>query len=1366
MSGEKIFALDLGVNSIGWAVVNRTDQEKGLAQYEICGLNSRIFQEMVDAKEKPKNQKRRQQRGMRRNYAQRKRRRAELIHCLQENNLLPPIFDERQANKIDKAFAECVLRKSWNKEWQEKEKFHASPFAMRALGLERDLQAYEFGRALLHLQKRRGYFSNRGAKYIELFEYLKALDEEGYKELEKQGSDKDTDKETGIVLGKIRKRLSDMKEQGSDKDTDKEPRIVLGKIRKLLSDMKEQSSDKDTDKEPRIVLDGIGKLLSDMKEQGSDKDTDKEPRIVLDGIRKLLSDMKKQGSDKETRIVLSGIDKLSSDMIEQGARTIGEYVWKKSHNTGQSPQRITRYYVEETKQRGGDEKIGFYATRKMTVEEFNLLWQRQAQPLELSEELRKRIECLIFYQTPLEKSFQAKTGKVVDYLGLEKYIKRRNKPTRGACSFIIDKPRMAKAALPFQEARTRQFINNVTLSGNPLNKIQRETLYDALKDQDNLNEGRMPWKKVAELFGCKRAEINYSRAGDSEEDGKSGVIGNRTAHDIISSVGIDFWKNLPERQEAKGLNAKKREHSREQLVDDLLTIVDRKALYRRLVNHWGLPGGFGNAAFKLATLELESGYSKHCRRVWNDLLPHLREGKNYYESCQRAGFWQENEKTGNKKKNSIAVEDIPNIANPIVQKALYEARKVVNALVQRYGHPVEIRVEMAREMAQSKKHRKEIEQQQMENRKRNAAADNKLMEYIRSGKVMGLEYMSMGGGKKSIKPKDRKKYIMWHDEQEMQCPYCGKRIGCADLFNGGAEVEHILPQVAFQQNYMNTVLACKKCNTDKNGRSPYEAWGNSDKWQDICSRIGNKKKDKNKFPNMPLVKKRRICDEKFSSRDSRNDFVQRQLKDTQYIAVAVKNMLEKIDIPVRISKGRATALLRRLWGLNNVLPNHPDAGRLRSQQDDNTVLLYDENAAKESKNRMDHRHHAVDALVIAMTDTATLQKMTQRWERFMERRNFGDKPFPLPISQYANDSGALCSALRERFSRTVVSHMTKRKVYGALHEETAYGESSYEEEVPLSSRADSRKKFITELLAITVNSNKQAIGVDGKVVQGDAKWLVDEDMRNILTRYLKEGNHKNYPFHPQTCEPIKSVRVFRRCYVHRISVEEALKYAKKEWKPGNNTWIMDKTVHAVLQSCLNKQSVKEAAKRLIQQPPRMPLRGKAGEGPVIKTVRVAGNNDEASVRRLQKYKIYKTGSNHHAEIFYNEKDETRGRIVSMLDAAKRSAQGKAVIDKNPEEEWGGEWKFKMYLCINDMVEFDAIDEGEKLPRKNLQNKEFPEERLVYRVQKMSGSRVFFRHHTLATSSDSDNYGYICRSLSRLKGCRKAQLGLLGHYSND
>jgi len=1259
MKTEKnyIFALDLGVNSIGWAVVNRINgaNANDAVQYELCGLNSRIFQEMVDAKTRtPKNQKRRQQRGMRRNLAQRKRRRAELIRCLQDNDLLPPTFDGKRANEIDRRFAERVLNKEWDGQWREKEKFHASPFAMRALGLERDLERHEFGRALLHLQKRRGYFSNRGAKYVELFEHLKVLDTEEKEELKKE---KGADKETGIVLG---------------------------------------------------------------------------------GIRQLFAVMEKQGT-----------------------RTVGEYVWRKSMDTGQSPQRITRHYIEEAKRRGDqikDEKINFYATRKMTKDEFDFLWKKQAPPLSLNEVLRENIECLLFYQTPLEKAFQAKTGKVANYLGLKTYVKRWNKPTRGVCSFQIDKPRMAKAALPFQEARTWQVINNLLVRGKLLNAEQRQKLYEALKEGNNLNkDGRMSWSNVAKVFACTPREINYSRVGDGEEDGKSGLIGNRTANNIAGCAGAEFWQMLSEQQQ-------------EQLVTDLLTITDKKALYLRLVKQWGQEGGFGNAAFNLATEELESGYSKHCRRVWSALLLHLRGGCNYYEACQKAGYLQD--KKTHYKREKIYIRDIPNIANPIVQKALYESRKVVNALVQQYGRPVEIRVEMAREMAQSKKHRKEIEDQQTENRKRNAEADDKLREYIRSGNVMGLEYMQMGGGKKRILPADRKKYIMWHHEQEYKCPYCGTRIGCADLFNGGAEIEHILPQIAFKQNYMNTVLTCRDCNQEKKGRSPYEAWRGTDKWDSVCRRISNKEKSRDDFPNMPFAKKRRIRDEKFlaakeHSEENESEFVQRQLKDTQYIAVAVKNMLEKIGIPVRVSKGGATAELRRLWGLNNILPRHPDSGGLREDKDDNAVLQYDKDAAKESKNRMDHRHHAIDALVIAMTDTAALQEMTRRWKHFMEFGEFGDTPFPLPMRQYADSANALCAFLRGRLSRTVVSHMTKRKVYGALHEETAYGEGCYEKDVSLPTRANSRKKFIGELLAITINNKKQAIGGDGTVVQGGAQWLADDDMRDILTRYINDGNHKGYPVHPQTREFIKSVRVFCRCYVHRISVQDALEYAKKDWIPGHKTWIVDKVVHAVLQSYLNGQTPKEMAKHLVLQPPRMPLKdGKEGKGPEIKTVRVAQHKGEASVRKLQQFKIYQTGSNHHAEIFCNaDGSQTQGRIISMFEAAQRRARGEAVIDKNPDEAWKGEWQFKMYLCINDMVVFDAVEEDKKLPHANPKNSGCPEERLIYRVQKMSGGSIIFRHHTLATSSNEDHYGKIQRSISQLKGCKKIEISVLGSYSN-
>ena len=1263
---DYILGLDLGVNSVGWAVVDcalrpiaESGSERRFLPTGLRALNARIFQEMVDAKTRvPKNQKRRQMRGMRRSAAQAKRLRRRLILLLSESKMLPDgtdlIFTEAAANRIDREFAARIVGKELPAghqkipaEWSPSEKALASPFAMRARGLDKDLTRVEFGRVLLHLAKRRGYFSNRGAKFVELFEWL-----------------------------------------------------------------------------------GI--------EDKPESDREREDDKAVDSARKQ--------KDAETRKVLDGLQKLQDALEKNNARTVGEYVWKRRADADGETLRITGHFVEQPKEKGRDkgeiERIGFYATREMTKKEFGLLWQKQESGLDLSDDLREKIRFLIFHQTPLQSSFQKKPPQTAEMLGLQNYRPRR-RPERGSCSFEQHKPRAAKASLIFQEARTRQTINHLRLHGDRLSAAQRDNLFAAANNPANLNSnGRMPWQAVAKALGARsKAAINFDRGVD-ESDIKNGLVGNRTAQTIAAAVGADFWRDLSEKDQ-------------EQLVEDLLTIADPKTLFRRLERprKWGLSK---DDALNLATAELEPGYCQHSRLAWNKLLPFLRPdaarenkepddgmdesgwdpaGMTYHNACQAAGYSRADQQP-EREKRRLRESDIPNIANPIVQKALFETRRVVNAVIARFGSPVEIRVEMARDMATSKEHRAKIEKQQAVNRKRNAEAE---------------EILRQRGVK--ITRRNRQKYIVWHHEQGGLCPYCGVKIGIESLFGGGGEIEHILPQVGFRQNYMNTVVACVACNREKGARSPFQAWQGGEKWNRICASISDcrrgasRRENADEFPNMPEAKKRRIRDENFSP-ENVDEFVESQLRNTQYIAVAAKTLLEKTGVRVRVTKGGATAELRHLWGLNGVLSPRPQNDNGGGEE------------VKDAKNRRDHRHHAIDALVVALTDHKTLMEMTARYKIFVESRSWPKDPLPLPKGlEFAG------TRLPDQFRQTVVSHMKKRKVYGALHEETPYGEGVFET-VEKIAPAKKLKKEIRDWIETEPDA------------QGKAAWIADAEIRAVLRAWLASGKTIEPPRNAETGEIIDSARIAHRCYVVRKPVEDALKYANCEWEPGKsrgkgvNRWIVDKGVHSILSRWL--RSCKEAARarmnsndkeekeikreiknRLAQNPPRM--HGRDGCGPEIKTVRIGEIINERSIVKLQKHKIFRLGSNHHVEVFRNGENETRGRFVSMFEAAQRKSRQLPVVNREPE--WSGEWRFQMALHINDMVRWEASKmshwDPSKIPA------EHRGQEPVYRVQEISAPNITFRHHSVATADD--DYGVLRKRDSTLAGCAPVKVGDLGIF---
>lgn len=157
---------------------------------------------------------------------------------------------------------------------------------------------------------------------------------------------------------------------------------------------------------------------------------------------------------------------------------------------------------------------------------------------------------------------------------------------------------------------------------------------------------------------------------------------------------------------------------------------------------------------------------------------------------------------------------------------------------------------------------------------------------------------------------------------------------------------------------------------------------------------------------------------RFLAREIPHDFATRQLNDTGSAALQIIGQLrrlwpdvgQKAPVNVEAVTGRVTDHLRRLWGLHDILADHG-----------------------KKKNRKDHRHHAIDALTIACADPGMTNRLSQYWQRSDEP--WAKRPtIPLPWPTIRADAEKAIEAI-------VVSHRVRKKVSGALHKETIYGDT-------------------------------------------------------------------------------------------------------------------------------------------------------------------------------------------------------------------------------------------------------------------------------------------------------------------------------------
>jgi CRISPR-associated endonuclease Csn1 len=697
----------------------------------------------------------------------------------------------------------------------------------------------------------------------------------------------------------------------------------------------------------------------------------------------------KPSLDKEEGAFKADISELRRSIIASGSRTLGEYLYK----LGQGICKRNRSHD------GGHLRTD----RAMYKDELNLIWEKQKQYFhDLPDDFmtdNKGIKRIIFYQRPL----------------------KLRKDRVGKCSLESEKNRAPMARLEVQRFRYLQDINN-------LQYFERHSeQWLAINDSDKKQLGVYFEKNLKITVTALKKELGLDKLTKINLETKN-LKGNITACEIRSVLG-ERWDNYSDQDQ----------HA---LVEDLLTIKKKSALKTRLLKHWTLSV---NEAVKLCLLEFEPGHSNHSLKAINKLLPYFEQGYLYSEARVKAGYDYEVVKT--------ELQDIlctpEATSNPIVNKGMYELKRVVNAVIKQYGKPNTIRIEMARDLEMNTKRYKENEKRQGKNKKANEAA------------VDAYKGLKLGSYPNHD---DKIKYRLW-EEQSHRCAYSNKTIPLNAVFTAAVEIDHILPfKKSLDDSYMNKVLCYTAENRIKGDRTPIDAWrGNSDKWNQITQAIGQWKGLESK------VNRFYQTEEDLQERD----FISSQLNDTRYIAKLAQEYVKQLGCDVSVTKGFVVSQIRHQWGLNDLL------------------------GETNKKERTDHRHHAIDAVVIAATSRGLYKKAVSQIQR--NKLNI-----PVP---YVN----LREELQERLKHTIVSHASQRKLSGALHEETGAG--YIERHGGLVYRKNLSPEFTV----------KNAINIVDSVVQ---------DV--VLSHLEKHGNDPKKAFsggeivlHKDGKTPVKRVRVLQ-----------------------------------------------------------------------------------------------------------------------------------------------------------------------------------------------------------------------------------------------
>ena len=749
----------------------------------------------------------------------------------------------------------------------------------------------------------------------------------------------------------------------------------------------------------------------------------------------------------------------------------------------------------------------------------------------------------------------------------------------------------------------------------------------------------------------------------------------------------------------------------------LYSIEERDAMRRALITQLGmkeedLDVGLLDQLYRLDFVK--PGYGSKSAKFICKLLPQLQQGLGYSEACAAVGYRHSNSPTSEEITERTLLEKIPllqrnELRQPLVEKILNQMINLVNALKAEYGID-EVRVELARELKMSREERERMAEGNRRREKENKAIAEKIQE-------CGL-----------FPTKSRiRKYMLWEEAGE-KCLYCGQILTLSQCLNGDdMEVEHIIPKsVLYDDSYGNKTCACRRCNKEKGNRTALEyirakGW-EAEYMERINERLKAKKISYSKYQRLRWLKE-----------DIPSDFLERQLRLTQYISRQAMAILQQGIRRVFASEGGVTARLRSLWGYDDILhtlnlDRYDSMGETErvSREGETTEKL----RIKDWSKRKDHRHHAIDALVVASTRQGYIQRLNRISSESEREAMSGEIEM-----QKATKTDKLSLLERWLMQRP---HLSVRAV------------SDKVAEILISYRPG--KRAVTR--GRNIYRKKTADGREVTCVQRGVLVPRGELMEaSLYGKILSQGRErivKRYPLHALKGEVVDP-------RLRELIAEYNQEITSKVKAKGSPLYLdaAEKQEVRSVRCYVDKPSVAKAI------PIRFDERGRA-------------------------ITFVQSGNNHHLALYRTPKGKLVGLIVTFWGAVDRARYGIPLVITHPREVMEqvlqrgdipesvlrslppSDWVFVESLQMNEMVIIGLSDEELQRALEAQDYRKLSEH--LYRVQKLSVGKYFIRYH-LDTDVDEDNRSgripkFYQLSLDAYKknNVRKVRVDLLGRIS--
>ena len=764
------------------------------------------------------------------------------------------------------------------------------------------------------------------------------------------------------------------------------------------------------------------------------------------------------------------------------------------------------------------------------------------------------------------------------------------------------------------------------------------------------------------------------------------------------------------------------------------------------------------------------------------------------------------------------------LRNPIVEKVITETLRVVRDIWKKYGDFSEIHVELGREMKNTAEERKRLTNIVTENENTNLRIKALIMELKESADVKNvrpyspiqqelLKIYEEGAIHSNIEiPEDilkisktaqpskseLQRYKLWL-EQKYRSPYTGQMIPLGRLFTEDYQIEHIIPKARYFDDSLSNKVICESAvNQLKDKQLGFEFIKNYH-GQIVDLGFGKSVKIFEEESYQEFVKehytKNRSKRSKLLLEDIPEKMIERQLNDTRYISKFISSVLSNIvredkdddginSKNVLPGNGKITTALKQDWGLNDVWNDLilPRFERMNALSNSAVFTAWNEQYQKFlptvplelskgfQKKRIDHRHHAMDALVIAcatrdhinLLNNQSAKSETSRYDLQNKLRNKekNDKigkdvftEFKKPWDNFTQDvkmsMGNIIISYKQnlRIISKATNHyekwgekngrITKESVKQKnvnwvlrkpLHKDTVAGQVNlrFKKQVNLSNAIDQCDAIVYKALRLQLKQLK----TDGLDKKRMLKFFADN-------KYVWQGNDVSKPevyYFSNDKEILVASRTnldnsFNFSKIESITDTGIKKILKRHLEKYNEEKSEKIVEHPEL--AFSPEGIEEMNKNIVE------LNSGKFHQPIskVRTYEPMGNKFNVGFKGSKKKKFVEAakGTNLFFAIYSNSDGKRFFQTVPLNIIIDNQKQGLPTVADRCVDEKGNEYLLRFWLSPNDLVYVPTEEDRENPQNMDFENLRRDQVQRIYKMVSSSGSQCFFVRNDIASS---------------------------------